>query len=176
MLGPFYFNKDSLIIKGLITIANFFFNFICIREKSFIDLFSGKETYMKASELRFGNLLLFSNKITPDQIITVGRRFFSSASIEKEDGDFEITPYYKPILLTEEWLLKFGFKELRDGIYQFWGKDVGIFQVMICSDNNGFGIRIWTTGTLGRTIYYVHDFQNLYFALTGEELKLKTLL
>jgi hypothetical protein len=41
---------------------------------------------------------------------------------------------------------------------------------MICSDNNGFGIRIWTTGTLGRTIYCVHDFQNLFYSLTGVEL------
>lgn len=79
----------------------------------------------------------------------------------------------EPIPLTEEWLLKFGFKYYKDGIYQFWSKDVGIFQVMNCSDNNGFGIRIWLNGTFGRTIYFLHDFQNLLFSLHGVELELK---
>lgn len=69
-----------------------------------------------------------------------------------------------------------GFKELRDGIYQFWSKDVGIFQVIVCSDNNGFGIRIWVAGTFGRTIYYIHDFQNLFYSLTGVELDTSKLI
>ncbi len=121
---------------------------------------------MKASELRIGNLLSFSNNIQPDKIITVGRRFFSSASIEREDGDFNITPYYNPIPLTEEWLLRMGFEvyEFDNGEpnqYRFKSRLIVIREDSFCD----YGTNV--------KIKYVHQLQNLYFALTGQELEIK---
>jgi hypothetical protein len=117
---------------------------------------------MKASELRIGNLLEFSNGIQPTKIVTVGRRFFSSASIEKEDGDFGITPYYRGIPLTEEWLLRFGFVS---NPYQDRYENQSIH--IECNKTRGV-TELWIESM--PHIKYVHQLQNLYFALTGEEL------
>jgi len=134
---------------------------------------------MKTSELRIGNLLEFSNGIQATKIVTVDRRFFSSATIEKEDGDFEITPYYKAIPLTEEWLLKFGFENNIHGNWNRYFKD-GIYPRSFAFQfyKNGrvdFWYGDFNVGNLNSIKYnplqYVHQLQNLYFALTGKELE-----
>lgn len=135
--------------------------------------------YLKANSLRIGNVVAASGNPSNKETWVIGKVI----SISSLDTDFEqlevetaeeFTWFFKDnyfgVSLSIEKLLSFGFKELRDGIYQFWSKDVGILQVMICSDNNGFGIRIWVNGTFGRTVYYVHDFQNLFYSVTGVEL------
>lgn len=129
---------------------------------------------MKTSELRIGNLLEFSNGIQPSKIVMVGRRFFSSASIEKEDNDFEITPHYRPILLTDEWLLKAGFEKDDTGVdiydqdyHEWYQKELPIIGI-ICQSSDKSYLFDENTDTL--RIKYVHQLQNLIFALTGEEL------
>jgi hypothetical protein len=120
---------------------------------------------MKASELRIGNLLEFSNGIQPTKTVTVGRRFFSSASIETEDGDFEITCYYKPIPLTEEWLEKFGFEKYTFDMSvapQYRWKN----RLIVVRDG------CFVDYALSVQLKYVHKLQNLYFEL-GEELTTK---
>lgn len=116
---------------------------------------------MKASELRVGNFIRFNNLIQPEEIITINPRFFCSAMCNK---DFDINGYYKPIPLTEEWLLKFGFKKentLHDGTSVYNGTPYLYFK-------DGYArISIKTPD-----IEYVHQLQNLYFSLTGEELSL----
>jgi len=75
---------------------------------------------------------------------------------------------YEPIPLTEEWLIKFGFS----------GSTIDISdKISGCIDSIYFnGICIGTASSeysgLHR-IKYVHQLQNLYFALTGEELTIK---
>jgi len=66
----------------------------------------------------------------------------------------------QPIPLTEEWLLKFGFDDL--GTY---GYGRGNFH--ICLHENEFYFSINNRKVF---IKHVHQLQNLYFALTGEEL------
>lgn len=126
-----------------------------------------KKKMIKASELRIGNLLEFSNGIEPAKIVMVGRRFFSSAAIEKEDGDFNVTPYYRGIPLTEEWLIRFGFVYHKHNNsfqldvafgFSIWGKV-------------GSGFNVYVEGSdIGNPVEYVHQLQNLFFALTGKEL------
>ena len=116
---------------------------------------------MKANELRIGNLLqgysgqLF--EITIDDLMII------------ENGDSKA----KPIPLTEEWLLKFGFEfgiKLQDfarGKYQF----VQLKNKILYGEFSEEGIFYYNTKT---KIKYVHQLQNLYFALTGgKELELK---
>jgi len=71
----------------------------------------------------------------------------------------------EPIPLTEEWLLKFGF-EIKQGRFgnEYWGK-INLYtssdkKIVFCFDGYLKGIK------------YVHQLQNLYFALTGNELTL----
>jgi len=105
---------------------------------------------MKASELRTGNYYnQFGNilQVTGNTIC-----------------DLEKAPqsqlWCKPIPLTEEWLLKFGlYKDWIPSINSPW-----IFNIHDDSKSN-FAFKRG-----GIKIEYVHQLQNLYFALTGEEL------
>lgn len=94
----------------------------------------------------------------------------------------------KPISLTEEWLLKFGFKIYDCEIdYIEYCKEFnkGSYKVMICNDggiNNKYnepfyylieGQENGFIQSFKQIIKSVHQLQNLYFALTGKELTLK---
>lgn len=84
---------------------------------------------------------------------------------------------YKPIELTEEWLLKFGFekKQIREelknklGDYAYSLNNVPFFTLI--QDNDGFMLSKFETYLI--TVKNVHQLQNLTFALTGEELTIK---
>ena len=112
---------------------------------------------MKASELRIGNSIMQDDDLV---FVTTWRLKL----IEDKSLD------YKPIPLTEEWLLKFG---------------MGIESVL-CITCVDVLLTIeykynHTTKTMVIHIHdkplihvrYVHQLQNLYFALTGEELTIK---
>lgn len=69
-----------------------------------------------------------------------------------------INSKYTAIPLTEEWLLKFGFRRLNK--YAFVKKSFFIHH-----RKSGFNIK------KSQPIKYVHELQNLYFYLTKDELK-----
>lgn len=77
----------------------------------------------------------------------------------------------KPIQLNEEWLLKFGFDKRTN--YQFIGNKITIES---WNHKASFDVRLRLSeesSVIICEIKYVHQFQNLTFALTGEELKIK---
>lgn len=83
----------------------------------------------------------------------------------------------KPIPLTEECLLKFGFEE--DGVWVHKIKNI-THNRMIGIDlvNNHIFLSQFDTHNKFRDVFvvkcdYVHQLQNLYFALTNEELTFK---
>jgi hypothetical protein len=116
---------------------------------------------MDAKELRVGNYLLQTNQIDydtlghkryPDSVITVGKHLFTY-----EDEDI------KPIPLTEEWLVRFGFEKVSGwDDYKGWIKDY----VELECDSYGFDY----VNNIDKEVKHVHQLQNLYFALTGEEI------
>ena len=128
---------------------------------------------MQASELRLKNLVLCNTSIGfVDEIVSV--------CIVSSD---EIVCYYKPtkqfifckdalfepIPLTGEWLLKFGFKkDLGNDLYlESTSTSFFVWQnnrVELLDNKNNICISYCE---------YVHQLQNLYFALTGEELTIK---
>lgn len=110
---------------------------------------------MKANELRIGNLVQ-TNK---GNIVHLNTNHLTILCYGIED-------LIKPILLTEEWLLMFRFENVVVDKRKFCG--VYFFN----------GVRL-TLSNSGK-IYYgkllissIHQLQNLYFALTGEELTIK---
>jgi hypothetical protein len=105
---------------------------------------------MKATELRIGNF--YDNN---------GVFKKASPSTIEEVWDAPRS-WCKAIPLTEEWLLKFGF-EITDN---FQTKDR--FQT-----HKQDGIIWFEYGYIVVELNYVHQLQNLYFALTGEELIIK---
>lgn len=114
---------------------------------------------MKASELRIGN-------IVEQGIIEL----IVSSLIQVRDTIYE-SEVIEPIPLTEEWLLKFGFDFSIDTWYL---KGFAIWETE-CGDKKGneymgFFYELREVGMMDREIKYVHELQNLHFALTGEEL------
>jgi hypothetical protein len=131
---------------------------------------------MEAKELRIGNYVNIGLKSSDlrtdyDAITASG---LMDLQVNKENSSF----IYKPIPLTEEWLLKMGFTQ--QGIL-FNKQFLDSGRIMICVKDFSVGIYThnyaFTTGSsynLGkRRIKHVHSLQNLYFALTGEELTIK---
>jgi hypothetical protein len=116
---------------------------------------------MKANELRIGNKIIFSEDGT---IFTVGSIEEKGFMVQNEEETAWIeSEEFEPIPLTEEWLLKFGFAwknfAFRDG--KFTVRFQKEFYVYLSVE----GIRPITI-----KLDYVHQLQNLYFTLTGEEL------
>jgi len=110
---------------------------------------------MKATELRIGNLVGSYNKGEEDRVLTINAQNILVEAKANKQGYTR----YRPIPLTEEWLLKFGFERNKYALTSFIKNDV-----IISTDKFIY---------MSRTkLKYVHQLQNLYFALTGEELKL----
>jgi hypothetical protein len=79
----------------------------------------------------------------------------------------------KPIPLTEEWLLKFGF--MKSKVSSQFDKEKLTIQIANELEYHKKG-RVYfnSLAILEESIKYVHQLQNLYFALTGEELTFKS--
>lgn len=97
--------------------------------------------------------------------------------------------FIQPVPLTEEWLLKFGFirEDINGYIFELGENSNGAFSIYAMDlkethDSCGFALGIncdyentktcfWTTNN--QEYIYVHQLQNLFFALTGKELEIK---
>lgn len=107
---------------------------------------------MKANELRVNNWVY----CIEDHV-----------NIEILPSDVQLAGQFKPILLTEEWLLKFGFEEVELSIPRKWNNKK--FRIRENHPN-----RYFVSYKYGHVeLIHVHQLQNLYFALTGEELTIK---
>lgn len=120
---------------------------------------------MKANELRIGNLVDLGNRIA--KVTEINHLSCVVVDLEETQDTIEDYERTRPILLTEEWLLKFGFE---------WkgNKFLTIFtpcgKALVYIGDNFFK---FSGITIEIQIKYVHQLQNLYFALTGEELVIK---
>lgn len=117
---------------------------------------------MRANELRIGNYA-FNKKLNG---IIHFKSFYGLCNIESRPDEFE------PIPLTEEWLIGFGFKKPSEPPEGYYLLVNGLTFAGLVIDNN---VSLWLnySGTsIVNNIKYVHQLQNLYFALTGEELKI----
>jgi len=138
---------------------------------------------MKVSELRIGNLA-FDDEGILSEVIGF-KPYDHSVRCDEEEGciilvdlhpkdnsvrrGYETNSLYtKPIPLTEEWLVRFGFYVFKYQEDNFgWIKNgVNIskyFNFVLMYPNGDYYDSI--------KIQHVHQLQNLYCALTGEELK-----
>ena len=123
-----------------------------------------EQTMIQANELRIGNLLNYDTAEGDVVIATIDWQDLQWAT--EDPKGFNLV--HSPIPLTEEWLVKFGFFEIKPLVLIKRGL---LFRDNIknpCSEltlevGNGFRV----------TVQYLHQLQNLYFAITGEELEIK---
>jgi len=84
-----------------------------------------------------------------------------------------ISGYYEvePIELTAEWMEEFGFRN-----DEHWYIRVGQFDyfTISCVGDSFYYSVNGGEYLIGRSIKWVHQLQNLYFAVTGKELERKT--
>ena len=126
---------------------------------------------MEAKELRIGNLIYgVSDRI--ETVIGLGSDTISAYPGKLVDAQMFFTEDdFTPIPLTEEWLIKFGFE--KHHLYsEQYNKDN--YSIVFCKDNCiDFWIADCDDCGVAVKIPFVHQLQNLYFALTGEELGLQ---
>lgn len=135
---------------------------------------------MEAKELRIGNYYkYFDGTINGYRYSQITLRDF--AYIGEADGDFKHYGF-NPIPLTEEWLLKFGF-EKKDLKHTDGSISKGLYYNYPCvvdkarlSDDDEYSFCRLVPGGINKYNFfthfkYVHQLQNLYFVLTGKELK-----
>ena len=134
---------------------------------------------IKAEELRIGNLLELGSEILTVISIQGAGGWTEKFGAEGDDVFPSEEEYDKieGIALTEKWLKRLGFDTV-DYEYDFieWAKeetelDFSINQIGIPPENQPFIFTYDTgMGDRNREVQYVHQLQNLYFALTGSEL------
>lgn len=117
---------------------------------------------MESKDLRIGNYIQYANIKRPIRVSII------------DTTETNTKTKAQPIPITEEWLLNLGFtkhhsdffndvlflKNVTDNLEFDWG---------VYPKRFGSGIEIKNSVKLK----YVHQLQNLYFSLTGEELTLK---
>lgn len=135
---------------------------------------------MEAEELRVGNYIFDDNYVVSNikgiESSNSAKRWSEKYSLRiyiyprdsKDDARYILDLVLcRPIPLTEEWLLKFGFERKPWGLVKggllFRDNIKNPCKELTLEVGNGFRV----------TLQYVHQLQNLYFALTGEELTVK---
>lgn len=136
---------------------------------------------IQANELRIGNWVMTKNsKYRPESVgkIACITQIDSERTFEEIKGTVSLyliedkwkdtygqwLIYIEPIPITEEWLLKFGFTESETDLRK--GNIIVRFR-----DNGSLIITIIDMLVLPKC-KYIHELQNLYFALHKQELEL----
>lgn len=137
---------------------------------------------MNAGELRIGNYIYDHNN-EARQVAYVG----DTIGLHNDIGGtqkYQHNPIFsrdinelKPIPLSEEWLLKFGFAvDDAYGVFIYMNKHDHDTDKISFRNSEGFVCyHVMQYRSLCKHIKYVHQLQNLFYSLTGEELKIKLL-
>lgn len=151
---------------------------------------------LKPQDLRIGNIvcrwsddpkkIFVTEKDESEQMdITVVDEIHSDRVGVFNDGNYNSPSFFetwnlneiKPVPLTEKWLLNFGFTKGDGDIYNkyfFWIDSRPL--IILVNPENGStfieerGVSVFEV-KVTKPILYVHDLQNIYFALTGRELE-----
>lgn len=125
---------------------------------------------MNAQELRIGNVIHYEAEDDNNQPV----KYINV--VDGEDICLMSGAYaemHSPIPLTDQWLIDFGFTQNGGAGWKSPHSDLHFYWSL----RNGFCPRFYETNTTDADkvigVQYVHQLQNLYFALTGEELELK---
>lgn len=119
---------------------------------------------VKANELRIGNWIMFDGNLTQVDL-----------GLFDMWGDVDIDERLNPIALTPEILEKCGFEKDEDANSDIYQLDIGrkSFRIQLSTTSIIFKFDVgmdWTSDIDAPE--YLHQLQNLFFALSGEELPL----
>lgn len=134
---------------------------------------------LTASELRIGNLIDKGGVVF--KVLTIDEDGCVCEPLNEYDPEYNSWKIsgVEPIPLTEEWLIKFGFDMINDApktikYYRLNGISFEVLKDDRVANKPNEAIKLYDNIGLWNTTYKhiknVHQLQNLYFALTGEEL------
>lgn len=128
---------------------------------------------MNVTELRVGSIINIGKEVIIIELCDFVDIFYQKDTLKS----------YEPILITEEWLLKLGFKKynyikgLEEVVTGYLLDELLLTYFDAKHSLNGEGYFISLNNEksiLNRLpLKYVHQLQNLHFLLTGNELKYK---
>ncbi|MDV3673644.1 hypothetical protein CMU49_02430 [Elizabethkingia anophelis] len=113
---------------------------------------------MNSKELRIGNIV---NRLGEPHFITA---IHSDGNVGIDTRKHVFIYEVEPIQLTEEWLLKFGFILKSDINGEYYEKN-GVKVLILRSETNHFFF-----GNPNTKEKFVHELQNYYYGLTGEDI------
>jgi hypothetical protein len=147
---------------------------------------------MEAKNLRIGNLVYYPSENDNNEIENYICKI-DGADIHQMHGNKEYLEAHKPIELTEKWMFDLGFKyqdkdvnrsdKKKERFYisprfgqEYW------FEIQLADNTpfkHSFVWFMWNIGggnhfihlPEGHKLKYVHELQNLFFALSGTELQ-----
>lgn len=137
---------------------------------------------MKANELRIGNIIYFPFHSETVKVLGLPLSYELGEMIQVETKGTILCELllkqFKPIPLTEEWLDKFSFSRGGYDMLEVWHKNNPRFTMAgyLDEEDDCLGWNYNHNGTMKECedslieIKYVHQLQNLYFALTGKDL------
>jgi len=141
---------------------------------------------IKENELRIGNWIIdrggkewqIDHWETMNKVSAKPQTMMCDGFLMETHPYTEYVDYLYPIPLTEEWLIKFGFIKVGSEWKLFPCFEV---QIIVFNEDNYNGVMFYTRTIhtnytpiyCGNYINYVHQLQNLYFALTNQELEIK---
>jgi hypothetical protein len=123
---------------------------------------------IKPNELRIGQTYMSVKFKTP---VTFTAEHICELVHAADGADISsyIDEMFRPIMLTEDWLVRFGFE--KDG-YDYWNSTQKYFELGETEHGYVNSINCYEYRN-GEPIQYVHQLQNLYFSLTQTELEIK---
>ena len=139
------------------------------------------EEVIDLRELRIGNLLEYKGQLVSVSCLTldiddeynetIGFVIYGTSSNEHADWNRALALDLKRISLTPEWLERCGFAgsgQFVNGTVEVEGG--GDVQIRVIEDEK---CKYYIPFNKSIKIEYIHQLQNLYFALTGEALQIK---
>lgn len=119
-------------------------------------------------EIRFGNYLNYDN--IAFKVVKIAPKFIGLDN-EYDFEDYADIKDIQPIPITEEILLKCGFEKLTTKSEGYNASSYSYrrgYSLIVCLDDGIWSVSFWQ----GNEKKYLHQLQNLFFALTNEELEI----
>lgn len=127
---------------------------------------------MNTRELRIGNLVKYQRNTIIEDITSIVGIMQDCVMVLEENQDGACYPKsldkIKPILMNKEWELYFGLDKQELGMTVL--ADIGWGILMSYDDEDQCYIVCARDEYQIATFKYVHQFQNLYFALAGKDI------
>jgi hypothetical protein len=121
---------------------------------------------MKTNEYRIGNYVSRDGNIM--KVVAINERALSLELVDKATGQQTNSGRTVPILLSEEWLVRLGFKEKKDDD-GFFGYEKDGFWFM---NEQQIRMKYGSFVLLDIKLKHVHKLQNLHYALKDKEITL----